>query len=75
MSNDADNPPWTKVQIARGRVLAAQKRRGRPSLEHPKESVTIRLDREVLVWLRQQGDGYQTRINQLLHECMERTAR
>ena len=75
MSIDKDNPPWTKAQIARGRELAAQKRRGRPTLEHPKESITIRLDHDVLDWLRRQGVGYQTRINQILHECMERTAR
>jgi len=75
MSIDAENPPWTKAQIARGRALAAKKRRGRPTLEHPKESVTIRLDRDILLWLRGQGEGYQTRINQLLHECMERSPR
>ena len=31
-----------------------------------KEAVTLRLDRDVLKWLRSQGKGYQTRINQVL---------
>jgi uncharacterized protein (DUF4415 family) len=31
-----------------------------------KESVTLRLDRDVLDWFREQGRGYQTRINAVL---------
>lgn len=36
-----------------------------------KKAVTIRLDSDVLVWFKQQGKGYQTRINQLLRRYME----
>jgi uncharacterized protein (DUF4415 family) len=36
-----------------------------------KKSVTIRLDVDILAWLRSQGDGYQTRINALLRHAME----
>jgi len=36
-----------------------------------KKSLTIRLDADVLAWLRGQGKGYQTRINVLLREAME----
>ncbi len=35
-----------------------------------KKSLTIRLDTDVLAWLRGQGKGYQTRINALLREAM-----
>ena len=37
-------------------------------LEMPrqKERVTIRLDHEVLAWFKQQGKGYQTKINAIL---------
>jgi len=28
-----------------------------------KQSVTLRLDADVLAWLRASGDGYQTRVN------------
>jgi uncharacterized protein (DUF4415 family) len=37
----------------------------------PKQSVTIRLDADVLEWFRAQGQGYQSRINQLLRRYME----
>jgi uncharacterized protein (DUF4415 family) len=36
-----------------------------------KKSLTIRLDADVLAWLKGQGKGYQTRINGLLREAME----
>ena len=35
-----------------------------------KEPVTIRLDADVLAWLKSRGRGYQTRINQLLRQAM-----
>jgi len=31
-----------------------------------KESITLRLDRDVLAWFRSLGRGYQTRINAVL---------
>jgi uncharacterized protein (DUF4415 family) len=38
-----------------------------------KQSVTIRLDADVLAWLKSQGEGYQTRINDYLREKMQRS--
>ena len=35
-----------------------------------KRQLTVRLDADVIAWLRQQGKGYQTRLNQLLRELM-----
>ncbi len=40
-----------------------------------KKSVTIRVDADVLAWLKLQGTGYQTRINSLLRQAMDRPAR
>ncbi len=40
-----------------------------------KQSVTIRLDTDVLDWFKQQGKGYQTRINKLLRSYMETHAK
>jgi uncharacterized protein (DUF4415 family) len=40
-----------------------------------KKSLTIRVDADVLAWLRSQGKGYQTRINQLLRAAMNTPAR
>jgi uncharacterized protein (DUF4415 family) len=36
-----------------------------------KKPLTIRLDADVLAWLKGQGPGYQTRINALLRRAME----
>jgi len=36
-----------------------------------KQPVTLRLDTDVLVWFKSQGQGYQTRINKLLRSYME----
>lgn len=36
-----------------------------------KQSVTLRIDADVLEWLRSHGPGYQTRVNRLLRSVME----
>ena len=36
----------------------------------PKQTVTMRLDVDVLTWFKAQGQGYQTRINKLLRAYM-----
>jgi uncharacterized protein (DUF4415 family) len=35
-----------------------------------KQQLTVRLDADVIAWLRMQGKGYQTRINHLLRTAM-----
>lgn len=35
-----------------------------------KKQVTIRLDADVLIWFKAQGQGYQTQINELLRAYM-----
>jgi uncharacterized protein (DUF4415 family) len=35
-----------------------------------KRQLTAPLDSDVVAWLRQQGKGYQTRLNQMLREAM-----
>jgi uncharacterized protein (DUF4415 family) len=37
-----------------------------------KVSVTIRIDADVLAWLRSSGEGYQTRVNNYLRSMMRR---
>ena len=39
-----------------------------------KKPLTIRIDADVLAWLKSQGKGYQTRLNSLLREAMEKHA-
>ena len=35
-----------------------------------KQSVSLRLDADVIAWLKKDGQGYQTRANQILRERM-----
>jgi uncharacterized protein (DUF4415 family) len=35
-----------------------------------KKQLTLRLDADIIAWLRRQGRGYQTRANALLREAM-----
>lgn len=41
-----------------------------PFYKPTKTSTTVRVDSDVLVWLKVQGKGYQTRINEILREAM-----
>jgi uncharacterized protein (DUF4415 family) len=40
----------------------------------PKKAVTMRLDGDVIDWLKSYGKGYQTRVNFLLRHAMASTA-
>jgi uncharacterized protein (DUF4415 family) len=55
VADDPDAPPldvdWDKANIV---------------IPPGKDIITLRLDRDVLEWLRAQGKGYQTLINQVL---------
>jgi uncharacterized protein (DUF4415 family) len=35
-----------------------------------KQAVSLRLDADVLAWLKKDGEGYQTRVNRMLREKM-----
>jgi uncharacterized protein (DUF4415 family) len=37
-----------------------------------KQSITVRLDADVIAWLKAGGRGYQTRANKMLRSLMER---
>jgi len=41
-----------------------------PYFRPVKQSTTVRIDADVLAWLRRQGAGYQTRINAILRRAM-----
>jgi uncharacterized protein (DUF4415 family) len=45
---------------------------GRPRLEHPKEHVTLRLDAEVVKAFKEDGPGWQGRINETLLRVVKR---
>ena len=44
-----------------------------PFYKPTKTSTTVRVDADVLAWLKSQGKGYQTRINAILREAMLRS--
>ena len=81
---DDENPEWTPEDLAKARpaleVLAdvfgpvaaesIRRGRGRPAKVDKKVNQTLRLDADVLDAYRQQGTGWQTRINQILREHM-----
>ena len=76
---DDDNPEWTKADFARARsagnglppeVLAAFPRvRGRQKAP-TKDQVTLRLDSDVIAHFREEGPGWQTRINTALRSVI-----
>ncbi len=41
------------------------------NMPEPKKGVYIRLDTDILHWLKSQGKGYQTRMNAMLRTMME----
>lgn len=43
-----------------------------PFFRPVKHQVTVRLDADVLAWLRASGRGYQTRLNNVLRQAMLR---
>jgi uncharacterized protein (DUF4415 family) len=62
---DADAPPWTPEMFAR-----AVARKGLKPV--PKKALlSLRIDSDVIEWFRQQGAGYQSRMNALLRAYME----
>ena len=61
----SDTPEQTPEMFARAVV-----RRGLKPLPR-KQQLTLRLDGDVLRWYKEQGPGYQTRINALLRAYME----
>lgn len=44
-----------------------------PFYKPTKTSTTVRVDSDVLAWLKSQGKGYQTRINTILRQAMLRS--
>ena len=46
--------------------------RGRPKSAAPKQTVSLRLDAEVLSWFKSTGPGYQARMGDVLKQHMTR---
>src|SRR5271154_5468125 len=87
---DEENPEWTKEDFARARPAAdalpefigkkateelVRRSRGRPPKGDKKVNQTLRLDQDVLEAFRQEGSGWQARINEILRAHMPRRAK
>jgi uncharacterized protein (DUF4415 family) len=58
----SDIPEWTE-EMWKNAVR-------NPFYRPVKKQLTVRVDSDVIAWLKQKGAGYQTRINALLREAM-----
>ena len=64
----AEHPEADSAHIVRGIV-----RRGLQPVAR-KEAISLRVDADVLAWFREQGTGWQTRINMVLKAFKEASA-
>jgi uncharacterized protein (DUF4415 family) len=89
--DDPDNPELTEEFFRNARplrefpemhrsIMAAvenlrAKKRGRPKLANPKVQVTLRLDADVVNAFKEDGRGWQGRINETLAKTVKRRKR
>ena len=50
-------------------------RHSHPLYRPVKQSTTVRIDADVLLWLKAKGRGYQTRLNAILRDAMVKEGR
>ncbi|MEQ1813399.1 MAG: BrnA antitoxin family protein [Candidatus Nitrotoga sp.] len=65
--SDPDNQPLTDEELRQFKPM-----RGRPLGSGKKEQVTLRLDAEILDKFKSTGNGWQTRINDVLRNWAKR---
>ncbi|QIL83600.1 BrnA antitoxin family protein [Diaphorobacter sp. HDW4A] len=70
-SGIAEDPDTVEITELMAR-MQPMRRRGRPEVEHPKVSTTIRVDQDVLDAIKHSGKGWQTRVNDLLRDAVRR---
>jgi len=82
---DDENPEWTEETFRRARpasevlpeLIGAEaaaellKPRGRPKAAVTKTHLNLRLDSDIVEAFKAEGSGWQTRINDALHDWLE----
>jgi len=65
-----DAPRLTEDWFAEADAYVGERlvRRGRPRSANPKKAVSLRLDADLVDWLKASGEGWQTRINRELRK-------
>jgi uncharacterized protein (DUF4415 family) len=69
---DPDAQPLSAIQLTR--MVPLKVILGRPKLESPKQLVSIRYSQEVLEFFRGTGAGWQSRIDGVLKEYVDKQA-
>ena len=79
--NDPDCPILTEKDFKRMRPFAEvhpdlvdvwKRMRGRPKMERPKVQVTLMMDADVIESFKAEGQGWQSRINEVLARSVKR---
>ena len=87
-SSKTSKTDWARVRAMSDREIAVCREHPEASIKHiirgiarrglkpvpRKASISLRLDADVLEWLKAQGPGYQTRINAILRAFKEASA-
>ena len=87
-SSKTSKTDWSRVRAMTDRDIAVSAKHPEASVKHivrgiarrglkpipPKASISLRVDADVLSWLKSQGPGYQTRINAILRAFKEASA-
>jgi uncharacterized protein (DUF4415 family) len=77
IASDPDNPEMTDEQIAQAKPFAEafpelmesiRRARGRPTVENPRQQISIRLDPDVVEGFKKTGKGWQSRMNEVLRK-------
>jgi len=68
----AADPDTVEITTQLAAKLRPLRRRGRPPLEQPKAPITTRIDADVLHAIKDSGKGWQTRLNDVLREAVQK---
>ena len=71
--SDPDGQPLTRKQLEA--MVPIRALRGRPPSPDRKQLVSIRYSPEVLAWFRATGPGWQTRLDRVLKDYVNRRVR
>lgn len=70
MKKDHDTIPILRTRDILQASTLSERRMGRPRGSN-KSQINLRLDKDILEWLKSSGEGYQTRLNEMLRKIME----
>lgn len=66
---DNDDIPILSEERIMNSQNALERRRNKGA--HNKDTISLRIDHDLLEWLKSAGPGYQTRLNKILREIMD----